>query len=75
MKQKTAFKIECRFLDPAWSNASVAGSHRGNVTWSSRLSLAFKSIAERNRLEFDPDSVHDGNYGPCLDAGNIEQNL
>jgi len=24
-------KNECRFLDPAWNNASVAGSHEVNV--------------------------------------------
>ena len=51
---KSGTQFECRFPDPAWSNASVA------------ISLAFESIAKGNRFKFDPDSVHDGNHGSCL---------
>ena len=31
------------------------------------MSLAFDSIAPGNRFQFDPDSVLDGNHGPCLE--------
>src|SRR5947207_10210489 len=31
------------------------------------MSLPFESIAPGNRLEFDPDSVLDGNHGPRLE--------
>jgi hypothetical protein len=31
MKQENGTQNECRFLDPAWSNASVAGSNEVNV--------------------------------------------
>ena len=31
------------------------------------MSHAFETIPPGNRLEFDPDGVHDGNHGSCLD--------
>jgi len=65
--RQVAPSIECRFLDPAWSNARAAGSREVNVTWSSRLSLAFEAIAPGNRFEFDPDRILDGNHGSCLE--------
>src|SRR6266568_3160259 len=66
-RRQVAPSIECRFLDPAWSNARAAGSREVNVTWSSRLSLAFEAIAPGNRFEFDPDRILDGNHGSCLE--------
>jgi len=31
------------------------------------ISFPLEFIAKGNRFKFDPDSVHDGNYGSCLE--------
>jgi putative cofactor-binding repeat protein len=45
--------------------ADFAGAPNGGLIVP--VSLAFESVAEGNRFEFDSDSVIDGNDGPCLE--------
>jgi putative cofactor-binding repeat protein len=45
--------------------ADFAGAPNGALIVT--VSLAFESVAEGNRFEFDSDSVIDGNDGPCLE--------
>jgi hypothetical protein len=45
--------------------ADFAGAPNGGLIVP--VSLAFEFVAEGNRLEFDSDSVIDGNDGPCLE--------
>src|SRR5438309_1986373 len=42
--------------------------HRASV----QVSLAFESVAEGNRFEFDSDGVIDWNNGPCLEHKSRE---
>src|SRR5271163_412381 len=65
MKPENGTQTECRLLDPAWSNASVADPRA--MPCDTRISHSFETIAPCDRFEFDPDSVHDGNHGSCLD--------